>query len=339
MASSNALFRTLLAALTLFVMSGCATNDFPIGEEVTLSQDTFSFTEPEFQILSQYRIVPGDQLDVLFQIQTWSREKAYRISLGDTVSVRFVNAPELDQEQKILPDGTVALPYIGAVNVYNKTTDELTAELRAAYSTILRDPQIYVTLPEYLTQIRELKKDLHTASRGLSRLVTVRPDGFVTFPMVGDLYVADRTIQQVNAELNDNYSKISNSLHVDLFLEKHAGSQIYVLGEVGKPGAIKISKPTSVAQALAMAGSHSQSARLDHIVVVRRQGKKLVGTRVDLDSALQLGAGSSHFYLMPDDVVYVPSTSLATASAVMRQLADVLLLYRGWGFSFRPSDN
>lgn len=287
MASSERIKQALLALVFVW-LTGCANNDFPVGEEITLAQDTFSFSEPEYQILSEYRIVPGDQLDVLFQIQTWTRERAYRISLGDTVSVKFVSAPELNEEQKILPDGTLALPYIGAINAFNKTTDELTAELQAAYSDILRDPQIYVSVPEYLSQIRELKKDLHTASRGLSRLVTVRPDGFVTFPMVGDLYVADRTINQVNTELNDQYGKISRSLHVDLFLEKHAGSQIYVLGEVGKPGAIKISKPTSVAQALAMAGSHNTTARLDHIVVVRRQGKKLVGTRVDLESAWAL---------------------------------------------------
>lgn len=68
MASFNRICRQALTAIMLLFLVGCATNDFPVGEEVTLAQDTFSFTEPEFQILSQYRIVPGDQLDVLFQI-------------------------------------------------------------------------------------------------------------------------------------------------------------------------------------------------------------------------------------------------------------------------------
>ena len=81
-----------------------------------------------------------------------------------------MHTPELNEEQQIRPDGKISLPYIGSFYVVDKTIEQIRSELIKEYSRILVNPQIYVTLPQYLTQLRELKKDLHTAPRGLSRL-------------------------------------------------------------------------------------------------------------------------------------------------------------------------
>ncbi len=292
----------LLLCFTLII--GCSARpSLGIGEEVTVESKTFSFSAPDFEHLAQYRLVPGDVLDVLFQIQTWLPEVDYYISLGDTISVKFPHLPELNETQKVLPDGTVSLPYVGVINVFAKTSQEVANELRNQYSKILVETELYVTVPEYLSQIRELKTDLHTSTRGLSRLVTIRPDGYVTFPMIGDVFVSAKTLPEVKNILNEHYKKVSTSLHADLFLERHSGSKVYVMGEVEKPGAYPITKPISIIQAIALAQGNNKDAMLDQVHVIRRQGKKMIATRVNVANGLNLTDDGSLFYLLPDDKV------------------------------------
>lgn len=325
--------------LTSCSSSHVGVNNLDPGEEVTIKATSFSFTAPDFEHLAEYKLSPGDVLDVLFQIQTWQPELVYRISLGDTISIKFPDIPELDQTQKVLPDGSVSLPYLGTFKVYGKTSSEVASQLEQAYSKILRYPTLYVSVPEYLSQIREMKKDLHTSSRGLSRLVTIRPDGYVTFPMVGDVFVAARTIPEIKNEINQQYAEISSSLHVDLFLEKHSGAKIYVLGEVVEPGAYDITKPTSVIQALALSNGHTRDALLDEVYVIRRKAKQIIATRVNILDTLSFSSDGSMFYLLPDDIVYVPSSPLSDAAHLANQISEVLM-FRGWSlnFSWRLND-
>jgi len=259
------------------------------------------------------------------------KKEFFKISVDNTVTVKFVNNPELDQKQLVRPDGAISLPYIGSVKVVGKTVEELTNELKFKYSKILQAPELYVVVPEFRSAIKELKTDLHTAPRGLSRLVTIRPDGYVTFPLVGDLYAASKTIPELSKELNQNYEKILPDLHCDLFLQKHSGAFIYVLGEVKKPGIYRIEKPISVFEALARAGSYTKGAKINSVFVIRRHAEKMVATRLNLENTMDLSKGSKFFFLQPDDIVYVPKTWLATASDVARKIGDVIF-FRGWGF-------
>ncbi|MEO5378833.1 MAG: polysaccharide biosynthesis/export family protein [Magnetococcus sp. DMHC-6] len=328
------LWKRTYFGLSLLLFSGCGLgqrDNLKVGEEVLVDQTSFSFASKDFNIFSEYRISPGDQLDVLFAIQTWEKEDQYLISLDDTVSVKFVHAPELNELQKVRPDGRISLPYLGEYLVAGRSTKELEKDLMEKYAKILIQPELYVVIPEYLSQLRELKQDLHTATRGLSRLVTVRPDGYTTFPMVGDVMVADKTIPEVSMYLNTQFAKISPSLHCDLFLEKHAGSVVYVMGEVKNPGALEVRKPISILEALTMAGSFTPKARLDNVVIMRRHENKLVATRVDATQILHLTQQADLFYIKSDDIIYVPATALANGADLMNQLADALW-FKGWSF-------
>lgn len=334
MFKSLLLQRFMILALLLALL-GCSNEPrvgLKPGEEAVLEKANFSFT-PDRTLFDEYRIAPGDQLDILFTIKTWEKQHAFRFNLGDSIEIKFPHIPELDEVQKIRPDGYITLPYIGEVQVAGKTIAELTQTIKSRYKPILRTLELTISSPDFLQQIRELKKDLRTAPRGLSRLVTVRPDGFTTFPMLGDVTVAGRTMKDVSNDLNSRYKNINTSLYVDLFLEKHSGALIYILGEVIAPGSYNISRPVSLLEAMAMAGSYKPDAQLDSVVVVRRHEKKLVATVVDMNRALHLQAESKYFYLQPDDIVFVPQTRISEKAQVMRNVMDVLM-FRGWGISF-----
>jgi len=330
------LARLLVVSIALS-LTACATSQPPVipeGQEVSIKKTTFSFDMSKLgdQQLPSYRIAPGDQLDVLFQIRTWIKKEEFKIAVDHTVEVKFVHAPELNQSQRVRPDGTLSLPYIGDVFVIGQSVEALTAELKERYSKVLRSTELYVVIPDFRSAIKELKNDLHTAPRGLSRLVTVRPDGHVTFPMLGDLLAAGRTIPEMNKELNVLYEKYLPGLNCDLFLETHAGSVIYVQGEVNKPGVYNILKPVSVLEAITLAGSWTPGAKLENVIVVRKQQEKLVATRIDMRKSLDMSGSGAFFYLQPDDIVLVPKTGISEAAEIMRDIASIMM-FRGWGVS------
>jgi len=364
-----------IAALLGVVLgvAGCATDGkLKTGEEIEIGRTTFSEDlMDEYRVFPDYRISPGDVLDVLYQVKSWVEQPEFKIAVDHVVSVRFIHYPELNETQRVRPDGNISLAYLGSVRVIGKTVEELTAELKELFSNHLREADLYVVLEEFRGAIKELKTDLRTAPRGLSRLVTVRPDGYATFAMLGDIYVAGQTVPAIAKVLDERYQTILPGLSADLFLEKHTGSRIYVFGEVYKPGSYQILRPTSVFEAVAMAGSVKKSARIDSVVIFRQKKDKLLATRIDLKKimmprklkerpdeeapelmdeteqayAVLMGdaggqteplalAENSMFYLHPDDIVYIPRRRLNSAAEIMREVGDVLL-FNGWGFSIR----
>lgn len=339
---STRAFSGLLLGLLLFAyacgLSGCtnAPRALPRDKEVPVSTATFSFEQGKYpsanNLMPHYRIAAGDQLDILFQIKVNQSVSEFRIAIDHQISVKFLNDSAINETQNVQPDGKITLPYIGSVYVVGKTLPQLTAELKKAYAKVFKRPELYVLVPEFSTAIKELKSDLHTASRGLSRLVTVRPDGYATFPLIGDVFVAGKTVPGANEEIDKLYERRLPGLHVDLFLERTHGSVVYVMGQVRSSGAFPIERPISVFEAITLAGGHLNDARLDNIIVLRRDGNKVIARRVDMDAMLSAKKDAQYFYLKPDDLIYVPMTNIASMSQLMQQLANVVL-FRGWSLS------
>lgn len=356
-------------------LASCATDGaLKTGEEIEVGRGTFSEdASSKYMLFPDYRISPGDVLDVLYQVKSWEEQPEFHIAVDHVVAVRFIHYPELNETQRVRPDGNISLAFLGSVRVIGKTVEELTEELKEQYADHLKETDLYVVLEEFRGAIKELKEDLKTAPRGLSRLVTVRPDGHATFAMLGDLAVAGRTVPEVAGILNKRYQSVLPGLSADLFLEKHAGSRIYVFGEVFTPGSYQILRPTSIFEAIAMAGSVKSTARIDSAIIFRQKEDRLLATRVDLKNVMfphklkerpdeepsatmnetelaynelagTAGGGGPQyalaektmFYLHPDDIVYIPRRRLNSAAEIMREVADIFL-FNGWSFSFRDS--
>ncbi|MBN1867495.1 polysaccharide biosynthesis/export family protein [Candidatus Sumerlaeota bacterium] len=307
-----------------------------VAEEIEIPKTSFSFDEDQqpFSILKEYKMVPGDVVDVLYHINNPDISQInFTIQVDYVISVKFVHFPDLNETQVVRPDGMISLPYLGTVYVVGLTVDQLTRKLKELYSKEMRDPEIFVQVPEYRRDIEEFKRDLHTSPRGLSRLVTVRPDGYATFAMLGDVRVAGRTVPEVSEDLNEEYPKIFPLLGVDLFLETHAGANIYVLGQVSRQGSFPVQDFATIVEALALAGGPTNKARLDSVVVYRRdENAKLLARRVDVTKMLNLKKGAMAFYLLPNDVVFVPKRAVSRLAEVTDEVADVLM-FRGWGVS------
>lgn len=285
----------LILVIGILALSGCATDKKKLksihemtgeGTLISANPSLFDYNPYEYDPMYEYRLVPGDLLDVLYQIQTWLERKGFYIEIDHTVTVKFAKNPELNETQRVRPDGCITLPYIGDVRVVQKTVKEITKDLTRRYNRIFKRPDLYVIVPEFNMRILELKKDLHTAPRGLSRLTTIGPDGCVTFPLLGNLRVAGKTIMEVNNILNKKYNDFFPGLTVDLFLERHAALKVHVMGDVARPGDYEIVQPTSILEILSRAGSPSFSAKLENVVVMRKHENKIAAIFVDVKKIL-----------------------------------------------------
>ena len=88
---------------------------------------------------------------------------------------------------------------------------------------------------------------------------------------------------------------------------------MFVLGEVKTPGRFQLDSPTTVMQAISMAGSWNVGAHIDHIVVFRRgEDWRLIATVLDLRASL-LGrrpCPPAEIWVSDNDLVIVPKSNL-----------------------------
>jgi polysaccharide export outer membrane protein len=279
---------------------------------------------------------PQDVLDVIFHIST-SGSDAYRIQSGDQIGLNFTAASQLNGNQLVLPDGTISLPGANtSVKIAGLTGEQARDEIQRAYQRKqLFQPnrnQLTVQIISPLTNEQNLKSALNHPATGMSREITVGNDGYASFPEIGAVPLQGMTINQLETFLNQRYAQLPGKMSVDVMLKSTAGNEIYVLGEVGQPGSYPIRRPVSVLEALTLARGTNVKARLDSVVIMRRNGNQVQAVHYDVEKALA-GDASQIAYLQPDDMLFVPKTKLASAGELARQLADVVL-FQGVGFSF-----
>ncbi len=111
----------------------------------------------------------------------------------------------------------------------------------------------------------------------LNKTVVVRPDGAVSFPLVGDLHVAGKTVKQVQAALTERIRKYIPAAVVTVTVTEVKGYKIYVLGKVVNPGEYVLGSYVNIAKALTMADGLTPYASEKNIKVIRNEnGKEMV---------------------------------------------------------------
>lgn len=285
---------------------------------------------------------PQDVLDVIFHIGTTSQTR-YRVQPGDQVDVSFLTAAELGGSKLVLPDGSIEMPYVGNVKVAGLTPDEARQTLESAYSRVLKKPQVTFSISHAMSQLDNLRTSLTNPATGLSREITVGSDGRASFPLLGAMSLQGMTLSQLQKTINQRYAKEVGQVSADVLLKSTAANEVFVLGEVAQPGAYPIRRPVSVLEALTLAKGAGPAARLESVVIMRRNGNQVEARTYDVAAALN-GKAPQFAFLQPDDLLYVPKSRLARAGAFSKQLADIIM-FQGVGFSFgyrvdnKESDN
>jgi polysaccharide biosynthesis/export protein len=126
-------------------------------------------------------------------------------------------------------------------------------------------------------------------------------EGFLLLPVLGKIYVKDKTMSQVSSILTDSLSHILSQPMVTV---KLVNRYITVLGYVGRPGNYSYSQDKlSIYDALGLAGDITVYGNREQITLTRTENGKNIRRYIDLTSPDILG--SDYYYLRPNDMIYV----------------------------------
>lgn len=156
--------------------------------------------------------------------------------------------------------------------------------------------------------------------------VTVDPQGKIALRLVGPIQAAGLTPEQLATAIDKAYSNELRNPGAVVHLNHLPGRQIYVEGEVTKPGAFTLQPGMTVVQALALAGGVTDNSDPESTLLIRRDAcGQSQGTTVDLAAATRKPGSAEDVALMSRDVVVVPRSRIANVDLWVKQhIRDVL---------------
>jgi polysaccharide biosynthesis/export protein len=129
--------------------------------------------------------------------------------------------------------------------------------------------------------------------------VTVRPDGMITLPLVGDVTAAGRVPGELAGMLVAEFERLVEKPRVTVSVSQAVSARVYVVGQVMRPGEYPVAGRLTVLKALALAGGFKEFARSDSIVIVREDlsvvpfNYKRLTEGKDVSQNAVLGAGDT----------------------------------------------
>ncbi|MDV7105990.1 SLBB domain-containing protein [Vibrio sp. TH_r3] len=129
-------------------------------------------------------------------------------------------------------------------------------------------------------------------------------EGYVHFPSFGPLSISGQTFAQAQAYISDLIKQKVIGVNVVVSMGAMRTMQVFLVGEVGQPGAYNVNGLTSLTQALIASGGINKSGSLRNIQL-KRQGKTIA--TLDLYDLLLRGDASNDVRLLAGDTLFVPS--------------------------------
>ncbi|MCF7956347.1 MAG: polysaccharide biosynthesis/export family protein [Phycisphaerae bacterium] len=220
----------------------------------------------------------------------------------------------------ILTPAILILLLSGCYNCDNKNVD-----------SFKKPHEVDVTVDEYRLQpADEITISASRVPELNLQAQTIRPDGKVSYEIVGDVSVAGKTPDEVAKILADKIShiyKMREEHPIDVHVSAFASKLYYIIGHVADPGAKIFTGRESVMSAIAKAVP-LYSAWEERIRLVRPStGKDVKGMicKVNFHRMIKYGDMSKNVLLEEGDVIYVPPTILAAIGLTVGELVTPVL--------------
>jgi len=139
----------------------------------------------------------------------------------------------------------------------------------------------------------------------LSRMMPVRPDGYIALPLVGEIEAAGKTPSQLRQELAKAFSPYVKDASVAVLVREINGPRFSVMGEVLHAGTFPLRGAVSVTQALATAGGLGEFAGNEVVWIRQKPDGKTERVRLSVKDLVQ-GETEGALWLGAGDVLYVP---------------------------------
>jgi polysaccharide export outer membrane protein len=328
---SNIISRFAQALFCAAVLSACAGNQVTVNAE---SAQTMPLTE---SVSPNFYLVPGDEIEI-----------------------KFFDRSDLNETTRVRPDGYIDLQLVGAVQAYKRKPEELSAVIAEAYRALGAGSAKAADVKYLLAVGDELEVRLPYHA-GMDQTVRVRPDGRISLALAGTVLAQGMSPEALEEELNRRYAqhlrKPAVSVSVRNFsstrvqaggrsalasvadarptvlLRNQVPRQIFIGGEVAKPGVLTHRHALTALQAVVEAGGLKSVSAGPNAAILRRtpDGLKLIPFDASVLNTTKVEIPND-IMLEPFDIIIVPKTRLAAAAEAVDQVFNLLPPLRNSSF-------
>ena len=269
-------------------------------------------------------------------------EYYYTLGYGDVINISLTDIDDINGSYTISPDGSVTIPYVGQVVIQDQTKEEAQQFINDVLKDFYQEPETIVKIEAYNSSYVYLTGSI---ARPMSILLSEQPlkllDSLMRAGYVKDqkTYNKKALLRRGNAVYDiDLYQLLNlNNTDLNIYLRKEDVlhitesdvDQAYAFGEFTKPGPVPVYKDLTLTELFATQGINQATAKTKAIYVLREDVTKFLHVdiyEIDLRNPGALIAANK-FYILPNDIVYIPSTKLVEWNKVISLLTPSETLF------------
>lgn len=286
--------------------------------------------------------------------------ESYLLGPGDQITVSLRDRKEIEIRPALVSlDGMVELQYAGRVRAEGLSTEQLSREIEAKLTSIVRNPKVTVEVSEYgsqpvsvlgavnrpgvyqirgrksLVEVLSLAEGLKAEAGNVIKITRPKSSGPIPVPNAKENATAQVTTAEVSAKglMDASVPEANIQIRPHDVITVPRAELVYVLGSVRKPGGFPLAERESITvlQALALAEGVEPAAVTQRARILRAAGSP-TRTEVPIDVKKMLANAALDQPLLPNDILFIPNSS--TRAIGIRMLETGLQMATGvviWG--------
>jgi polysaccharide export outer membrane protein len=305
--------------------------------------------------ISLAQSTPGLKQNPLAAIQAFEppANQPYELGPGDEITVEVIGRPELLTKHVIGPDGKITLPVVGSLLIAGQTRDQAAVTIQNALSPFYTEVavsvgvdhytsnkivllgavehpgvQLFDSTPTLLEVISRggllLPAPAAAGTGGASIRATVIPDECMIYR--GDhtmITVQLRTLLDQGSPLADMRLKRDDIVYVP-----GQNKFISILGQVMRPGNVRLDSGSTLPELIAEAGGPTEKAGQNPTIeIVHRQAGGQPGRVQKVSYKQFLHPGTMDVTLQPGDVIYVTESGFNKLAYTFQQVSPLVSLF------------
>lgn len=147
------------------------------------------------------------------------------------------------------------------------------------------------------------RREPEKGSADIVRDTEIRDDGMISYPLVGDIPAAGRTVPELHDEIVARLSEYIKMPRVDIQIVTYGSRNVAILGEVEAPQVLYLRRATQLMEVIARAGGLTPQANLKGAYLVRQN--RVIP--LDLHALFHTGDLRYNIHMQRNDVVYIPN--------------------------------
>ncbi|AZR73935.1 hypothetical protein BBF96_11355 [Anoxybacter fermentans] len=272
---------------------------------------------------------------LVIQFGSIADEPGYLLSAEDVIEFSVWNHPDLNRKLVIRPDGYISVPLVGEVKAEDLTPGELQSKIESLLKKYINSPQVTISVVEFrptevsvlgavmrpgVFKVRRNSRLLEVlAMAGIDEKQALLEEVSLTRKETVIKIDVDRLLREGGYQ---NYVLKSG----DVIYVPYGIREVYIFGEVKKPGSYVIGKKTTPADVLAMAGGPTERADLKGVKIIHRQGSVDVEV-INLEDYLEHKAEDAIIYLQDGDIIQVEETRSIDWEKVFTYAAGIKIIH------------